>query len=110
MKVKSNYYKEGYDRHEACENMVKICNEIIKANGRPYPPESLMAKRIVSIIAKHYKLKANSDIRICKEWEDDPRKFINFVLDQHPNGKVRLVRLDNTRGFEPKNLVMTLRQ
>lgn len=104
MKVSSDYYKTGFANPEACERIVQYCRQVISISGRPYTPEALVAKRLQSIISKHYKLSENSSARLHSTWERNPQEFIDWFLTLDPTGKARIRRKDVNGPWHPANM------
>lgn len=104
MKVSHNYYKNGYYEVDVCHRVITFCNRVVLEDGSGKTPRSRVAKKLQNVIARHYKIGSGSSVRIYKPWTDNPQEFIDWVLERHPEGNVRMERIDKSLGFLPDNL------
>lgn len=107
MRVTKSYYLAGYyDKPEKVTAIVRWANALMNGIGDSQDAHFRMAKRIKSLCLKHYNLSKNSNIRFCKDWEEHPWKFMNFVLMEFPDGNCKIVRKITSGPFSPDNLVL----
>lgn len=107
MRVSKNFYnEETFDRLDKVLHITQVCSAVERA------PDSraqyLIAKRVKSFCLRHYRKANASPSRFCKQWEDDPKAFIDWVLSKYPKGDCVIMRRDQTRDFEPSNIRLDL--
>lgn len=107
MKVGKDYY-DGQKFHSpgVVDHVVTWCNAHMRGFKGKAHPEFLVAKRIKSLCLKNYKKIKGSTARFCKEWEESPKAMMDWVLQQFPDGKCKIVRHDKTADFEPSNITL----
>lgn len=105
MKVHKSYYLDGkFDRPDKVTHVVRWANALMDEEKEG--PKFKLAKRIKSLCLKHYKINRDSPVRFCRVWEEQPQRFMHFVLDEFPDGECRILRKIKSGPFSPDNVVL----
>ena len=106
--VKSYYLINGDTRSCGC-----LSREIHTKHGlwytRLYKAWANIIKRTTNFNDDNYQYYGARNIKICHEWRYNPEKFIKYceTLPGWDDPKLTLDRIDNNKGYEPRNLRFT---